>query len=352
MEGNRFLSGDLQSYSFHLRNKNFEFRYYTDAKCSEPITAPVNVGTYYVKAVAAENSSYQYTESENVLKLIVRPARVGSLDAVNKYNGIQLTWKKSTGVDGYIIYKRMMDTEYEELTRIEGNSTLTYLDKDIKQGKKFLYNIVAYKNIGREEIKSLKRASARQIVRATVKSLTNQNGSVKVTWTKVPDAEGYKVYRKAAGYDSYGMLINIKNGSTTSYTDKYAKSIRNGKASYYYVVPYYSGTSNVVLKTNTKTNYYMTRPTFSTLETSGSCALKATWKKNASATGYQIRYSLSSDMSDAKTVNISSGSTLSKKISGLSANKTYYVQVRAYKTYNDVKYYSAWSLKKSTKTKS
>lgn len=346
------LAADEADVEVVKGNKNFEFRYYTDAKCSEPITAPVNVGTYYVKAVAAENSSYQYTESENVLKLIVRPARVGSLDAVNKYNGIQLTWKKSTGVDGYIIYKRMMDTEYEELTRIEGNSTLTYLDKDIKQGKKFLYNIVAYKNIGREEIKSLKRASARQIVRATVKSLTNQNGSVKVTWTKVPDAAGYKVYRKAAGYDSYGMLINIKNGSTTSYTDKYAKSIRNGKASYYYVVPYYSGTSNVVLKTNTKTNYYMTRPTFSTLETSGSCALKATWKKNASATGYQIRYSLSSDMSDAKTVNISSGSTLSKKISGLSANKTYYVQVRAYKTYNDVKYYSAWSLKKSTKTKS
>jgi len=328
-------------------NKNFELRYFADKKCSEPVSAPVKVGTYYVKAVAAENSSYQYTESENVLKLIIRPARVGTLDAVNKYNGVQLTWTKRAEADGYIIYKRMMDTEYEEIARIEKNSTLTYLDKDIKQAKKFLYNIVAYKNVDGQEIKGLKRANARQIVRATVKSLTNQNGSVKVTWTKVPDAAGYKVYRKAAGYDSYGMLINIKNGSTTTYTDKYAKSIRNGKASYYYVVPYYANSSNVVLKTNTKTNYYMTRPTFSKLETNGSGALKATWKKNANANGYQIRYSLNSDMSDAKTVNVSSGSTLSKKISGLNKGKTYYVQVRAYKTYNDVKYYSSWSVKKS-----
>jgi len=38
---------------------------------------------------------------------------------------------------------------------------------------------------------------------------------------------------------------------------------------------------------------------------------------------------------------------LSKKISGLNKGKTYYVQVRAYKTYNDVKYYSSWSVKKS-----
>lgn len=343
----KVVTADRTNVEVVRGNKNFEFRYFMDKKCSEPVSAPVKAGTYYVKAVAAENSSYQYTESENVQKLIVRPARVETLKAENKYNGIQLTWAKAEEADGYIIYKRTMDAEYEELVRIEKNSTVTYLDKDIKQGKKFLYNIVAYEKNNGEEITSLKRASASQIVRATVKSLTNQNGSVKVTWTKVENAAGYKVYRKAAGYDSYGMLINIKNGSTTSYTDKYAKSIRNGKASYYYVVPYYSGTSNVVLKTNTKTNYYMTRPTFSALETSGSKALKATWKKNANASGYQLRYSLSSDMSDVKTVNISSGSTLSKKISGLSGGKTYYVQVRAYKTYNDIKYYSAWSVKKS-----
>lgn len=341
------LSADKEIVEVTSGNNNFEFRYYEDANCSEPVSAPVKVGTYYVKAVAAENSSYQYTESENVLKLIVRPARVGTLDAVNKSNGIQLTWTKRAEADGYIIYKRMMDTEYEEIARIGKNSTLTYLDKDIKQGKKFLYNIVAYKNVDGKEIKGLKRSNARQIVRATVKSITNQNGSVKVTWTKVPNAAGYKVYRKASGYDSYGLLKNIKSGSTTSYTDEYAKSIRNGKASYYYVVPYYSSSSNVVLKTNTKTNYYMTRPTFSSLATSGSGALKATWKKNTKATGYQIRYSLNSDMSNAKTVNISSGSTVSKKISGLKKKKTYYVQVRAYKTYNDIKYYSAWSVKKS-----
>lgn len=346
------VAADKENVEVVRGNKNFEFRYFMDEKCSEPVSAPVKVGTYYVKAVVAENSSYQYTESENVLKLIVRPARVGTLDAVNKYNGVQLTWTKRAEADGYIIYKRMMDTEYEELTRIGKNSILTYLDKDIKQGKKFLYNIVAYKNIDGEQIKSLKRSNARQIVRATVKSLTNQNGSVKVTWTKVPDAAGYKIYRKASGYETYGLSKTVKSGSTTSYTDKNAKSIRNGKASYYYVVPYYSYSSNVVLRTNTKTNYYMTRPTFSTLETDGSGALKATWKKNAKASGYQIRYSLNSDMSDAKTVSVSSGSTLSKKISALKKSKIYYVQVRAYKTYNDIKYYSSWSVKKSKKTKS
>jgi len=288
---------------------------------------------------------------------VERPDRVSSLSVENKYNGVCLTWKKSEQAEGYIIYRRYLDTEYEELVRITDGDTVTYTDKSIKQGKRFLYNIVAVKTAANgTELTSLKRANASQIVRATVKSITNQNGSVKITWTKVPDAAGYKVYRKASGYSSYGMLKNIKNGSTTSYTDEYAKSIRNGKASYYYVVPYYSNSSSVVLKTNTKTNYYMTRPTVSSLTASGSgavkVAVKVAWKKNSSATGYQVRYSLSSDMSDAETVKISSGNTLSKKVSGLKKNKIYYVQVRTYKTYSGTSYYSAWSSKKSIKTKS
>ena len=326
--------------------------YYLDEDCTVAVDTPVDPGVYFVKAFADETDEYNFAETKSPLKVTIRPRTVANFKAANAASGIQLIWSKRAEADGYIVYRRTASTSHKEIKKITKVSTTSFTDTNISQGTKYYYNIVAYvKAENGETVKGAMRSNASQIVRTKITSVTNQSGSVKIKWTKVPSAAGYKVYRKASGYDSYELIKTIKSGTTISYTDTSSKSIRNGKVSYYYVVPYYSKSSSVVLKTNTKTNYYVTHPTFSALDTSGSGALKATWKKNAAASGYQVRYSLNSDMSEAKTVSISK-STLSKKISGLKKNKTYYVQVRAYKTVNDVKYYSAWSAKKSKRTKS
>ena len=79
------------------------------------------------------------------------------------------------------------------------------------------------------------------------------------------------------------------------------------------------------------------------------------WKK-VTASGYEVRYSTRSNMKKAKTVKISSGKTVQKKLSKLSRHKKYYVQVRAVKTRKNadgktVTYRGAWSGKKSISTK-
>ncbi len=89
---------------------------------------------------------------------------------------------------------------------------------------------------------------------------------------------------------------------------------------------------------------------------SGKKALTVTWKKPAAnyrnqLTGYQIRYSTSSNMSIAKVVKVTSKTATTKTIKNLKANKKYYVQIRTYRVKNGVNYTSAWSAKKSIKTK-
>lgn len=49
--------------------------------------------------------------------------------------------------------------------------------------------------------------------------------------------------------------------------------------------------------------------------------------------------------------NTSSNKTLSKKITGLKKGKTYYVKVRAYKTFGGKTKYGQWSKYKSIKCK-
>ncbi|MBQ7739809.1 MAG: InlB B-repeat-containing protein [Eubacterium sp.] len=79
-------------------------------------------------------------------------------------------------------------------------------------------------------------------------------------------------------------------------------------------------------------------------------AFSAKWVKINGIDGYQIRYSLESNMKSSKTVNVKKSVT-SKKVSKLKAKKTYYVQIRAYKTINGKKIYSSWSAKKKVTTK-
>ena len=52
---------------------------------------------------------------------------------------------------------------------------------------------------------------------------------------------------------------------------------------------------------------------------------------------------------NVKKVVVSGRSSVSKKVTGLTKGKTYYVKVRAYKTVNGVKVYGAYSSVKKVK---
>ena len=78
----------------------------------------------------------------------------------------------------------------------------------------------------------------------------------------------------------------------------------------------------------------------------------AKWNKQTKMTsGYELRYSTNSVMIGAKKVAINSNKTVSKKVSKLKSNTTYYAQVRTYKTVSGKKYYSSWSAAKEVTTK-
>ena len=85
----------------------------------------------------------------------------------------------------------------------------------------------------------------------------------------------------------------------------------------------------------------------------GTTSVKVTWKKAASSSvcsGYQVVLATNSGFTkNVKKVTVSGGSTVSKKVTGLSKGKTYYVRVRAYKTVNGVKVYGAYSGVKKVK---
>ena len=85
--------------------------------------------------------------------------------------------------------------------------------------------------------------------------------------------------------------------------------------------------------------------------TPGAQQLTVKWNKGTGVTGYEVQYGLKKSFAGAKKINIAKARTVSTVIKSLAKGKTYYVRVRAYKTVNGKKYYSAWSKVKSAKVK-
>ncbi|MDO4517968.1 MAG: fibronectin type III domain-containing protein [Bacillota bacterium] len=81
-------------------------------------------------------------------------------------------------------------------------------------------------------------------------------------------------------------------------------------------------------------------------------AFKVTWKvQKKNTSGYEIRYSLKSNMKSAKTVRVGNNKTKSKTIKKLKSKRTYYVQVRTFRRSGKSRIYSSWSKAKKFKTK-
>lgn len=170
-------------------------------------------------------------------------------------------------------------------------------------------------------------------VNQTILTVSNPTGvmakavnakNIKVSWSTVPSATGYTIYRSTSHNSGYKELYTTKK---TSYEDK---NVSVGTTYYYKVVAFresaqgilYSGESSVV---SAKTKLSKTTGVKAT--SASYTSAKVTWKKTTGATGYYVYRATSKKGSYKKIATTKSTSYTNKK---LSFNKTYYYKIVAY----------------------
>ncbi len=163
-------------------------------------------------------------------------------------------------------------------------------------------------------------------LKATAESAT---GPVTLSWSEAADdVAGYRVYRYDADQGKYVYLKSTKN---CKYTDE---DVTSGKTYQYKVrcywtiggTNYYGNYSSVISVTTPPA-----KVTEVDTETRSSTYLTLNWKKVSGASGYRIYKYNTSSKSYEKVTTISKGSTVSYKITGLTAATEYQFKVRAYK---------------------
>ena len=96
---------------------------------------------YYVKAVNEAGSS-EASGSKSIYHL----ADTTLSTPKSTKSGVKLSWKKVTGAEGYVVYRKTGSGSYSKLATVKGNSKVTYTDASAKKGKKYTYKIKAYKS--------------------------------------------------------------------------------------------------------------------------------------------------------------------------------------------------------------
>lgn len=181
---------------------------------------------------------------------------------------------------------------------------------------------------------------------STFKVATRNVNSLKLSWSKVGNVDGYQLQRK-----SNGSYKTITNTTATSYTIKNLNSATN----YSFRVRTYKTVEGKKYYSSWKTLTTPTKPakvSIKTPATNSKHQIIAKWNKVARVSGYQVQYCKNKSCSSViATKTVSGQSKVSYTGKNFTKNKTYYIRVRAYKTVNNTKYYGAWSSVKSIKCK-
>lgn len=158
--------------------------------------------------------------------------------------------------------------------------------------------------------------------------------SIKLTWSKVTGATGYRVYKYNSKTKSYAKLKDVKGTSLK------ISELSAGTKYKYRVKAYYKSDSKVIWSEDAKVIQTATKPTTPSLKVTTTAKGKATlkWSDVSGESGYVIYYS-TSKKSGFKKYSSPKANATKKTVSKLKSGKKYYFRVKAYvKTSSGVVY--------------
>ena len=270
---------------------------------------------------------------------------------------LRVTWKPVEGADGYIIYRRdEASAQWVRIKKVAGQSQSYYSNVQLQPGSKYTYTVqsfckrdgkVYYSTKGTNPVSAVTHLKT-PALKSAASAAYNQ---IKVVWTPVTNAQGYRIYRKEAG-TGWKLIRRIAGEQKYFCIDSTAET---GKQ-YYYTVRatcshdgqlYLSGydakgiAGKAVLGGSAITSI--------TLNSSDQVTLK--WKSVPGANGYVIQKSNTQNGTYKKIKTIQSGGTLSWSGS-IKPGETAYFRICAYRQSPDGAFtYGAFSPVKQVSSK-
>lgn len=293
-------------------------------------------GTMYRYKVRAFNTvDGQHIEGaySSELTTCTLPANVSFSLCSTDVDSITLNWNKISKATGYQVEMYTNGT-WKTLSTLSGTS---YTASDLSQKTAYRFRVRAIRNYNyinyygdyTEKDITIRPANTPKGLSSSV----NTSSSNTITWESVNGVSGYSVYQWIGTTDSYKKL------GDTAYP-YYTNSGKSSGTMYTYRVKAYYVSDNVMQYSKPAQVVTCTLPanvTVKTAKRSGS-KISLAWNKVSKATGYEIYVKSGSSW---KKLTTTSGKSYTAK--NLSGTKTF--RIRAYRKYNGVNYYGAYTEK-------
>ena len=261
------------------------------------------------------------------------PASVSFSLCSTDVDSITLNWNKVSKATGYQVEMYTNGT-WKTLSTLSGTS---YTASDLSQKTAYRFRVRAIRNYNyinyygdyTEKDITIRPANTPEGLSSSV----NTSSSNTITWESVNGVSGYSVYQWVGTSDSYKKL------GDTAYP-YYTNSGKSSGTMYTYRVKAYYVSDNVMQYSKPAQVVTCTLPanvTVKTAKRSGS-NISLAWNKVSKATGYEIYVKSGSSW---KKLTTTSGKSYTAK--NLSGTKTF--RIRAYRKYNGVNYYGAYTEK-------
>lgn len=261
------------------------------------------------------------------------PANVSFSLCSTDVDSITLNWNKVSKATGYQVEMYTNGT-WKTLSTLSGTS---YTVSDLSQNTAYRFRVRAIRNYNyinyyggyTEKDITIRPANTPE----GLSSSANTSSSNTITWKSMNGVSGYSVYQWIGTTDSYRKLGD----------NAYPYYTNSGKSSgtmYTYRVKAYYVSDNVMQYSKPAQVVTCTLPanvTVTTAKRSGS-NISLAWNKVSKATGYEIYVKSGSSW---KKLTTTSGKSYTAK--NLSGTKTF--KIRAYRKYNGVNYYGAYTEK-------
>lgn len=261
------------------------------------------------------------------------PANVSFSLCSTDVDSITLNWNKVSKATGYQVEMYTNGT-WKTLSTLSGTS---YTASDLSQKTAYRFRVRAIRNYNyinyygdyTEKDITIRPANTPEGLSSSV----NTSSSNTITWESMNGVSGYSVYQWIGTTDSYKKL------GDTAYP-YYTNSGKSSGTMYTYRVKAYYVSDNVMQYSKPAQVVTCTLPanvTVTTAKRSGS-NISLAWNKVSKATGYEIYVKSGSSW---KKLTTTSGKSYTAK--NLSGTKTF--RIRAYRKYNGVNYYGAYTEK-------
>ena len=187
-------------------------------------TSAVYGETYYYVIRAFYNTaegetiigSYNEAGFEIAPKYVITPEITEVSFQKNRY--VKIVWTNIPGATKYALYRSTAPDG--KFTKIYVGTVRKFADKTATAGETYYYKVKAYTDTKGSAASEL-AAYTYKVAAPTIKSnLTVNETSIKLVWSKVKGADGYKIYRKVNNNDEWKLIKTVKSGDTTSYVNK------------------------------------------------------------------------------------------------------------------------------------